>query len=720
MVTSLEPGVISSTSPSVSFAVVMVAYAAYNIGPTIVQVPDSRGHAQCPWQPGRRGPRQTSIGYAQMPRRVLSQLAGYHFGRMNLRSSGTERALAAGGDSTESAHANIRAGLIAASAAVFAAATAVAAYIGYLRMFTGFASYDDEGAMLVSLRSFISGHALYDQVVLQYGPFYFEFFGLLGAFGVSFDNNSGRLTTLAVWLAMALLAGVAVFAFTRNLALGLTTYLITFATAALTSEPMHPAGLVCLLVIGIASVALISAGRWSGPWPFLVMGALTAAAILTKINVGGFAAISIAFACVLTFPTLAPNRAIRLVAAAGFVAVPFLLMRAYLDLAYAQRYAFHVGFCALALVVATSTSHSDPKRRLSELGWLFAGGAALAVLVLAVALFRGSSPSDLLHGIILYPIDQPQAYTAILQLPSDTLAWDAVGLGGALLWTLYRLLARRPEVAIEGGVRVLVGLVIWLTLIGGIHIPGLLQLSSLNHPLALPLALAWVVAAPRGRPEGFERLDFARALVPALAILQSLHAFPVAGSQATWAALALVSVGAVSIGDGLTQLGLTRARFQLATSLVFLTFAVSWLPPSWHQSRAAYAASVPLGLPGASLIHVPAAQAALLRQVTQSIRDNCDTFISIPGLDSFYIFAQLQPPSPLPTRFMWLIDDVPHQQALIEASQRINRLCVVENDHLITFWNRGRQVNGPLVTYIQAGFVPAYSFGDYSILKPAS
>src|SRR5665213_4301834 len=66
MVTSLEPGVISSTSPSVSFAVVMVAHAAYNIGPTIVQVPDSRGHAQCPWQPGRRGPRQTSIGYAQM------------------------------------------------------------------------------------------------------------------------------------------------------------------------------------------------------------------------------------------------------------------------------------------------------------------------------------------------------------------------------------------------------------------------------------------------------------------------------------------------------------------------------------------------------------------------------------------------------------------------------------------------------------------------------
>ena len=54
---------------------------------------------------------------------------------------------------------------ISFAAAVFAAATALAAYIGYLSMFTGFTIYDDEGAMLISLRSFITGHALYDQIV---------------------------------------------------------------------------------------------------------------------------------------------------------------------------------------------------------------------------------------------------------------------------------------------------------------------------------------------------------------------------------------------------------------------------------------------------------------------------------------------------------------------------------------------------------------------------
>ena len=607
--------------------------------------------------------------------------------------------------------------LIATSSASFAAATAVAAYVGYLRMFTGFLGTDDEGYILIALRSFLSGHALYDKVVLAYGPFFFEIFGLLGALGVSFDNDSGRFVTLAVWLAMALVAGVAVFVFTRNLALGLCTHLITFATASLTSEPMHPGGLLSFLLIGIAAVALISSGRWLGPWPFFVIGALTAAAILTKINVGGFAAISIAFACVLTFPALARSRPLRLIAAAGFVAVPFLLMRADLDQSWAQGFAIHVGLCALALVVVTSTSLPDANRRLSTLGWLFAGGAVLALVSLVVALLLGSSPNDLLHGIILNPLAQHETFQAPIRLPSSALVLDAVGLGGALFWTLYRLLARRPEAAIEGGIRVLVGLAIWVTLLGGIRIPGLFQLTSLNHSLVLPVALAWVVAAPMGGLDGFAKLDFARALLAALAILQSLQAFPVPGSQVAWAALTLVPVGAVCIADGLSQLGLMRARLQLVASLVFLTLVVSWLPPAWRQSRSAYESSVALALPGASLVHVPPDQAALLRQVTQSIRDNCDTFISIPGLDSFYIFGQLQPPNPLPTRWIWLSGDTEHQQALVEASKRIDRLCVVENDDLITAWSRGRETNGPLVTYIQANFVPVYSFEHYSILK---
>jgi hypothetical protein len=636
---------------------------------------------------------------------------------MQASSSVASRQVAAGSDSNDHSQATLPAGIIVPAGAIFAGGTALAAYLGYLWMFTGFRPYDDEGFMLVSLRSFISGQALYDNIVVQYGPFYFEVFRVLGALGVPFDNDSGRLVTLAVWLAIALSAGVAVFIFSRNLAVGISTQLITFGTlVTLTNEPMHPGGLVLLLVVGIIAVALVSSGNISTRWPCVVMGALAAAAVLTKVNVGGFAAISIAFACVLTIPALARTWAVRLVASSGFVVVPFLLMRADLSQDWVQRYGIDAALSALALVVATSASRPDSKLRLSALGWLFAGGATLTLVVLGVALFSGTSPSGLLHGIVLNPLQQAGAFELPLRLPSSTLAWNLIGIGGATLWTIYRLSVRRPEVAIEGGVRLLVGAFIWLTLLGGLHIPGLLDLTPLNQPLALPLSLAWVVAAPRGSAAGFENLDFSRALVPAIAILQSLHAFPVAGSQQAFAAVFLVPVGAICISDGLLQLGLEPVRRQLAGGLLLLGIGVSWLPATWHQTRAAYASSVPLGLPGASLVRVPADQALLLQTVTQTLRDNCDTFISVPGLDSFYIFGPFRPPAP-PTRWIWLANDWPHETAVVAASNHIKRLCVIENDSLTTLWLQGRSApSGPLPDYIRSGFVPAYSIGPYTIL----
>jgi len=630
-----------------------------------------------------------------------------------------DQALATGDDSAEPRRGPFRLAFIALSVASFAATTGVAAYLGYLSMFTGFFAYDDEGVLLLTLRTFVSGQALYDQIAIQYGPFYFETMGALGGLGVPFDHDSGRFITLAVWLAIALLAGIAVLVFTRNLALGLATQLITFATAAtLTNEPMHPGGLVMLLVVGIASVALVGAGRWSGPWPFVAIGALTAAAILTKVNIGGLAAIAIGFACVLTIPALARSRPVRLLVAAVFVLVPFLLMKVDLGQAWAQRYSLDVAISALALVVVTSAI-SGGKSRLSAVGWLFVGGAALSVAVVVIALIRGSTPSGLLHGMLLNPLQQPLAFELPLLLPGSTLVWDGAGLGGALLWMLYRSLTRRPALAIEGGIRLLVGLFIWLTLLGGIHIPGLFQLISLNHRLVLPVALAWVVAAPRATSVGFLQPDFARVLVPALAVLESLQAYPVAGSDQAFAALMLVPVGAICIHDGMVQLselGLGHVQRQIATAVIFVAIVVSWFPADLRQSRSDYDSAVSLGLPGATRVHVPADQAALLRQVTQSLRANCDTFISLPGLDSFYVFAQLPAPTG-PTRLPWLTSDIQKQRVIVSQVDHISRLCVIDNQDEVNFWLEGRPAPvGPLVDYVQNGFVPIQSIGPYAIL----
>jgi len=636
-------------------------------------------------------------------------------------SSSTSDPLLVVGDVSRNLRASTRNYLIAASGVLFAAQTGVLAYLGYLWMFSGFQPYDDEGSMLIALRGYISGHALYDQISIQYGPFFFEFFRVFGALGMPFDLDSGRLVTLAVWLAIALLSGVAVFVFARNLALGLSTQLIAFGSIpALTHEPMHPGGLVLLLVTGVAAIAMMSAGHRSYRKPFLLIGALVAAAILTKINVGIFAAISVGFACALTFPALVRAWPVRLVAAAVFVAVPFLLMKAELNQEWFQRYAINVGVCALALVVVTSTSLPDPDRRLRELAWLIAGGAALTVVTVAVALFTGSSLNGLLHGVILNPLQQAGTFTLPLDLPVSTLKWDAVGLGGASLWVLYRVLAPRPQVGLEGAVRVFVGLFIWLTLIGSIAVTGLFQVTALNNRLVLPAAFAWIVAAPRGRLDGYEKLDFVRAVLPSIAILQTLHAFPVAGSQQDFSALMLVPLGAICIGDGLVQLahtGLGGVREQAVGALVFLTIAISWLPTELNEGLTSYASDVNLGLPGATRVRVPAGQAAVLRQVTQALRTNCDNFISVPGLDSYYLFGQFNPPTAGPTRWMWLSNNVQQQQAAVAVSDRVNRLCVLENQDLISFWLQGRpDPNGPLVDYIQQGFVQVDAVGPYSLL----
>jgi hypothetical protein len=600
----------------------------------------------------------------------------------------------------------------ALSILVFGVCTAVVTYLGYLLMFTQYQIYDDEGIFLLALRSFVSGQALYDRIVLPYGPFYFEVFRLLAALGVPLDHDSGRVMSLVLWSAVTLLVGVATSVFTRNLFLGAATLLVSFATSLpFASDPMHPSCLLTLLVIGIEAIALAGAGRWSGRWPWVAIGALVAAALLTKVNVGVFAAIAVAFACVVTIPALSRNPWARLVAAAVIVLLPITLMNRFLDQEWAQRYAGTIALGALAMVVATSTSAAESGRRPVDIGWLFAGGGAVTVVVLAIAGLTGSSLHGLLRGLIIDPLLFRQAAIVPLPLPSTALIWGLIGVGGAIAWTTYRLFVRSPDAPLEGLVRIVVGLTIWITVLGSIRIPGVVQLDTLNKVVLLPIVIAWVVVAPRSTPTGWAKLDFARALLTAMAIAQALQGFPVPGAQVAYGSLPLVPLGAVCIHDGMAQLRLAPATRQLAAAGLFLVIAASWIPPTWRQLRDQYNADVPLGLPGAALVRLPSDQASTIAGVTRFLHDNCDTYISIPGMDSFYIFAELPPPSS-PTRWIWVSTDVPNQQAVVDAIKGINRLCVVENSLIIPKLHAA----GPMDDYVSSEFVPAETVGSYTIL----
>ncbi len=89
----------------------------------------------------------------------------------------------------------------------FAAMTVVTYLIARYRMFTGFSDYDDEGYMLLSLKSFLDHGWLYDPLNV-YGPFYYEFWGaVFSIFGMPVNHDGGRMVTMVVWVLRACSSG---------------------------------------------------------------------------------------------------------------------------------------------------------------------------------------------------------------------------------------------------------------------------------------------------------------------------------------------------------------------------------------------------------------------------------------------------------------------------------------------------------------------------------
>ena len=138
-----------------------------------------------------------------------------------------------------------------ASVAILVGLLASLADPAYEFIFSDLNLADDEGSVTITLRSFVQGEALYDDVYTQYGPgFYTIVGGAMELLGVGFDNDGARFVNLFFWLASTLLGGLVLLKLTRNLviaAVGLAiTFLILFTDAI---EPLHPgAAIGCFLL----------------------------------------------------------------------------------------------------------------------------------------------------------------------------------------------------------------------------------------------------------------------------------------------------------------------------------------------------------------------------------------------------------------------------------------------------------------------------------------
>ncbi|HVV89967.1 MAG TPA: hypothetical protein VHB53_05690 [Solirubrobacterales bacterium] len=610
------------------------------------------------------------------------------------------------------------------AAVAFAVITVLLAMTAHAKMFTGFSAYDDEGYMLTALKSYVNHGHLYDHVFTQYGPFYYEFWGaIFKLFGITVTHDSGRNAVTVLWVLSSLVFGLSIVRISGSILLGLGTQVLTFsALEVLVNEPMHPVGSIALMLAAIVAIStFVGAGR--SRWAMGLLGAVVAALVLTKINVGAFAAVSVVLACAVSYQQLWGRRWPRLLVEVVFVAIPVLLMLSKFDEGWARHYSVHVFAGALAVVIALRAVR-PARREVGELRWLIGGFVVLAVASCVAIVATGTSLHGLIDGAIRQPLRQSDAFTIPMLLSKREYAFDLLAVGGALAyWYASR---RRGEpgpawLALGSVFAIVVGLTMAFSVVG--QLLPFNDRSLTGYQLSM-LPFVWVALARTTAGEDQGRFAFARVLLPLLAALQGLHGYPVAGSQTLLSVVLVIPVGALCVGNGVQ--GLARLvtadadRVALVGFGALVTIVIAWfvlvtfVRDPFHQARGVYHTTTRLNLPGARDIHLfTAEEAHLYEAISHAIDENCKQTQMEPGMDSFYLWTEQEPPSLTATGWETLFDDE-RQEQVIEDIAPIEGLCLLRNNERAAGWGLGE---GPLVKYLEHGFKLIGKWDEYELLR---
>lgn len=604
-----------------------------------------------------------------------------------------------------------------------------AAFAAFYALFNQFAYYDDEGTLLIALKAFAEGQVLYRDVYAAYGPFFFDVFGGFFALtGWAVTNDASRLIVGVVWIASSVGFGVAAQRLSGRLALGVAGMIVAFsALSVLAAEPMHPQVAIAPLLAGIT--LLVAVGPTRGiAWAGAGAGALIGCLVLTKVNVGGYAAIAAAVAAILTWGPLYRRRWLRWPTVAGLLLLPFAIMLPDLREEWVRDFAALELLAFAAVAIATHTARPRPEEDEAGLRtWLLAAltgaiGAVAAILVLLV--LTGTSASQAYDGIITQSLKLRSAFMIPLSSPGAAIDWGIFAVAAAGLAVGLRGEGPgRPSVW-PGLLRVLAGVTIWFTVVGSSP----LSLGPTGNYIALPMALAWVAAlTPVGVGEAPYR-RFARAFLPLLAVAQTLQAYPVAGSQIRIASVAFVAVGAVCMRDGIGQLrawsataGWRAPRFEAASAAATLALAAVLgfhsVVSSGVSGLVAYRERPALPYPGADLLHLAPPQGEEYAELVDLLHEHrCTTFIGFPNVDSLYLFAEIEPPKPNPPGAWPIVLPLDQQQRVVNQMRASPRPCAIRNDALAdTAWLHGTppDESDPLIHYIFDDFETVDTVGEF-------
>jgi hypothetical protein len=599
-----------------------------------------------------------------------------------------------------------------------------AVLIAYWKTYTSFQAYDDEGYVLLSLREFLRLGGLYTHVYSQYGPLPYELWGAVySVFGSHVTPDNARVIVIVVWLLSALLVGAAAERVTGSLITGLIATVAAFAAlGAIVNEVLIPDDLTTLLAVLLIAVSALAAHH-ARLRPALI-GMCVGALLMSKINIGGAVLLASCLAVSATSPTLRDRRVITWAFAGLGVVMALVVVRADLSASWAENLTALIALGALAVGAAADRPGRFDAGK-SDDGpdhlWFLAAILITVVAIMIIILGLGTTPGDLIHGVVVGPLGQRNAFSEAAPLPTVTVDLAVVGVVAA--FTVRRVAASVVGPLPAGLARVLIGVLILL------WASGALPFTPNPDPTTLGVALpfAWLVAAPPIPGDPKQRLT--RLLMAAVPVYAAIGIYPVAGSQTSYASVIFLPAAAVIMADGVGQLRMwaaarvprTRAHRLDTAQLIGLgllgVLGYQLLLQPAISSGNAYASSTPLRIAGVTRLRLPSPTAAVYAGLTNTLRNRCTQFITLPGMDSFYLWANRVPPTgDNVTSWMFLLSRA-QQQRVVDQVLDVPKLCLVSNATELASWEEGRTPPPrPLYRFVTGSeFRQIYAAGGYTI-----
>ena len=581
----------------------------------------------------------------------------------------------------------------------------VLAWIGHRLVFAQFQGYDDEGYLLVTVQQFLQGLPLYDDVYTQYGPAYYLWQQILhGIVGIPATHDATRVITLVVWLGCSALAGIPVWLLTRRLLLtAIGTAIAFFHLTQLTFEPGHPQELCLVGVMGAVAVAmwgLVARGRL-GISATVVIAALAAVTALTKVNVGGFLLGAMTLGLVTSLRG-SPwrNPLVWVLAALALATVPGLMYRDLFRTDIAS-WVVVVWSGLLAVLLAGSEGADEGAVSEQELIAYVAGVAIVSMSLVVAILAEGTSLRALLEGLFVWPLRLPAVFWRPLPVSVFAAAW-------ATLW-LAVAVCRRRIVSVQR----------WMpsiSLVFGL----MLFLLSITKAYGLLLALAppvvWLLLRD---PSLNARERAARRILAFAAILLALQAYPMPdGTQIVVGTLLFPVIGLVMLADAQRELSNHHvpqtAPRSLGRRVALAALAVVVTAATVVRVQRLYADAVPLQMSGAEAVRVNERDAATYWWLATNLREQCDAFLTAPGLNSLHFWTGIPPVSTLNATLWPILFDAAQQERILARATSVERLCVVWDPRRMEVLMKAPDAaSGPLVAWLVREFEPQAAFGGW-------